>query len=599
MNLVRIEGQGTNLHSRIATLALRLTFEALVLLRIFFWQLTVGTWRSLKGSRRLRNHDYWILNQRDVRVLFMGVFKLFPRNESHNEKSSPFGFFDGALPMKRVILPRFVLKLPAKLTNLPSRLVVFSVLSISSLEKFYDWAMKKRNEAEPSLPLPQAYGAIESGNLWVSRLKVFEPSASRALFNLLRTGANQTAQSVLEFAQGIDPRVLPILLKDKSFEKLLVNAALIDKDNGLAKLANLDLNWKIHPVRQLTWARAKWPSPFSSSFPKNYVKSFRSFCQLQEEAVVFSGGTVMSGGDLLDTDFAQSHFFDFVAGRHDHVMGNSFNLRYAAVKSPPLSGEVIPQGILLSSRADSNWFHWLIETLPRLILVEDLDRQIPILVSQRVPIEGIELLKMLTDRSVITINQGQGQIVSKLTIPGQVIFNPDSSEFFRDELRMEFDGEILLELRRRILSAYKDCRVAYGAKLFMTRRGGARMPFGLRTIEWFFEKAGFDVLDFSEIPVEEQVLRVNGAAQIVYLGGASMANLLFCRPGTQIVCFYPRSARNFDVHDRLAGLVESKMRTIKGFDVSFLYRAMHAKGHARYLISPLMVLKSLLFFRRS
>jgi capsular polysaccharide biosynthesis protein len=306
----------------------------------------------------------------------------------------------------------------------------------------------------------------------------------------------------------------------------------------------------------------------------------------------------MHNGALVESDYAQSHFFDFVAGRWDHVIGNSFNLNSAVVKVPEPAPGTIPIGILISSRVDYNWFHWGIETVPRLLLVDDLPDNVPILVSDRVPPAGIALLKMVTNRDILRIDATRAQSVQTLYVPGQVIFHPDSQEFAEGDSSFIVDGEVLQEFRKKVLSRMHQSTRPLCRKILITRRTGARVPFALGIVESTYRMFGFEVLDMAKLKLEEQLEAVANANQIVLLGGAGMTNLLFCNPDAKVVCFYPRAVGNYKAQETLAKLAGATLITLKGFDISLLFRLPHAKQHVRYFISPIMVARSMLFFRR-
>ena len=77
-----------------------------------------------------------------------------------------------------------------------------------------------------------------------------------------------------------------------------------------------------------------------------------------ENVYLTSGDVIYSDQKLIKIDPSANPAFSFVAGRQEVVVGTHANLRSAAVRTSKSEGRVVPEGILLSSRADTNWFHY-------------------------------------------------------------------------------------------------------------------------------------------------------------------------------------------------------------------------------------------------
>jgi hypothetical protein len=89
-------------------------------------------------------------------------------------------------------------------------------------------------------------------------------------------------------------------------------------------------------------------------------------------ADVFGGDLVIAENALMRLDAAANPAFTFVSGQWNRVVGTHSNLTRTAVRVPDGTSQAIDKGLLLTNRSDTNWYHWLIETLPKLESVDNL-----------------------------------------------------------------------------------------------------------------------------------------------------------------------------------------------------------------------------------
>ncbi len=324
--------------------------------------------------------------------------------------------------------------------------------------------------------------------------------------------------------------------------------------------------------------------PFLSE-KETYTRTFRKYAKLTR-ALVFKGGTIISGGGLINTDESQNPAYDFVAGRWDHVVGSHASTQISSVYIPEM-GNSIESAIILSSRCDSNWFHWLIETLPRLALVDSLDPDIPVAISSRLIDAAKESLSWVSKRQIIEIDAQKATSIETAYVPGQVIFHPDSLHFWKDKLFSIFDLELLANFRQGALASLGPFKRG-NDRIFVIRNGSHRNLFGQKIVTQILGKLlGFKLVDPSALDFPSQVRCFASAKTIVMVGGASMANLIFCHPGTNISVLYPNEARGFDVHEKIGHISGSQVETFYGPSLAFLYKNKNAKKHANFVITPI------------
>jgi capsular polysaccharide biosynthesis protein len=72
-------------------------------------------------------------------------------------------------------------------------------------------------------------------------------------------------------------------------------------------------------------------------------------------------------------------------------------------------------------------------------------------------------------------------------------------------------------------------------RIYLTRHARQGRPLARRgEVEAFFAARGFAVLDFTVVPMLEQLRHLRAARTVVLEAGSAMYGALFCRPGTRI-----------------------------------------------------------------
>ena len=214
----------------------------------------------------------------------------------------------------------------------------------------------------------------------------------------------------------------------------------------------------------------------------------------------------------------------------------------------------IKQGILLSSDSDQNYFHWLMETLPRLLLIKDcgVDRRVPLLVLEGLHKNLLEALLRCSDgRESISLPQGKLFKIELLYVPGGLsrIVNNYSSKV--DEF---YDCVInpvgLSFLKDRLTPSMKG---PSHAKIYLKRGGDHRSLENEADVIEALQSFGFSVVEPGNLSLQEQIDIIHGARIIIGPAGAGMSNLLFANKSTRslmLVSNHPQL--NFQIFNQIA-----------------------------------------------
>lgn len=242
---------------------------------------------------------------------------------------------------------------------------------------------------------------------------------------------------------------------------------------------------------------------------------------------------------------------------------------------PPPPLEVSGRLGVLASRGDVNYFHFMIDVLPRLGVLELCPEIAP---PQRwyVPAQTRfqrELLDMFGISAERRIDSTQIRHVRAECL---VVPSPPSMTLINPPWVVEF-------LRKRLLTMPHD-RVP-GRAIYLTRGSGSnnrRVTNEPQLVEMLSAR-GFQVIDPGQISVADQIQAFAEASVIVAPHGAALANLVFTGPGSCVVELFPAGGVVLDYWKLASGVPGLEYRYLNGRgDPS-------ARGLAQLLVSDIEV----------
>lgn len=286
-----------------------------------------------------------------------------------------------------------------------------------------------------------------------------------------------------------------------------------------------------------------------------------------ENARVQNGGTVFVDDALVVYEDSADPRRDFVAGQWTTIFGSQANPDAAlAIVNPPAPIE-IPEGILLAGRNDSNWFHWLIEYLPRVLMLGDgIADDVPLLVTARTPATGIAALRTLTSRRLVEIDDEQSQTVRILHVlppPVQILdttrvpwaqglcFNPEPLRAMRKAWNIR-DIDI------------RDIDIRDGRRVFLRRKSAHRGLMNEVEIAEIAQRYGLEILDPSDMTFETQRDLFSHSSLLVGASGAVMASYLMMPRGSAIIALTSEALADFILPAAMAQLSGASFTYVTG-----------------------------------
>lgn len=240
----------------------------------------------------------------------------------------------------------------------------------------------------------------------------------------------------------------------------------------------------------------------------------------------------------------------------------------------------ISKAVHLFNEADNNYYHFIVEVLPRLMMINQLEelKDIPLLISKKLHPNLIELLDCLNYRQnqVIEIEKDHGVMVDNLYYPSDLsrILNIYMDETWPTALAVSVKW--LKKTVDYIKSNYlKEKTVPY-RKIYIKRgKKPYRMLLNEKKIETRMIDLGFEINSCDDMSIESQIKLFSQAKVIVSPTGAAMTNILWCSPNTRVfILMSDHKANQPDIWNCLGEVFDLQINIIQGrraYEITGLY----------------------------
>lgn len=267
---------------------------------------------------------------------------------------------------------------------------------------------------------------------------------------------------------------------------------------------------------------------------------------------VQDGGTVTVSDQLIVYENAADPTLDFVAGHFGRVLGSRATPDYALITPRPKALGVISEGILLAGRNDANWYHWVIEYLPRVLAIEkDVDDSVPLIVSNRTPQSGIDALRSLSSRPIVKLDPNftyEFEMLHVAAPPVQVL----------DSTRVPWSAGLYMNPQplRAMRSVWRADAGTASRKIFLRRKSGHRGMNNEHVLERIAHRLGLEVVDPGGLSWVQQQELFASAKLVVGASGAVMANYLLMPQGSRVLALTAESLADFVLPAAIADVAD-------------------------------------------
>ena len=202
-----------------------------------------------------------------------------------------------------------------------------------------------------------------------------------------------------------------------------------------------------------------------------------------------------------------------------------------------ISEDTITEGILLQSFFASNYHHWMVEHLPKLLLLDDVPSRVPLLVdssAMAIP-QMVAALRAVTERPVISLDWGVLAHVEKLYVPSNLFWTgPNLKRGLHVEVGDVLVSREAIEWLRAYLAPTEP-----GRRRIYVDRQAVMAPVRLRNgvaVQQVFAEFGFETVRPAEMTFTEQLDVFGDAAYIAGESGAAMTNVLLAPSSAIMIC---------------------------------------------------------------
>lgn len=245
----------------------------------------------------------------------------------------------------------------------------------------------------------------------------------------------------------------------------------------------------------------------------------------------------------------------------------------------------IDAGIFLGGNGSGNYYHWLIEMVPKFECLEKMTNEFvgyPILVDasvESIPSFKEILAPLVESREVVYLDSDISYLVHDLIYIDAVNnlpfnFKPDYKlqveDFFLRKSSISYLRRIHLEDSVEGAASSK----LFPKKVFLLR-GNSRRGYNQREVMEFLAGYGFEGVLMEGISFSEQVKLINNAEWIVGPTGAAWSNIVFAQESVKCLCWMADEYGDFAAFSTLAKLSGADMRYLR-------YAAGVSKAKALY-----------------
>jgi len=303
-------------------------------------------------------------------------------------------------------------------------------------------------------------------------------------------------------------------------------------DLGTQISRQIKLRVEIHPSAALTFDERKERGQASPDILQNVSVWHQRF--------------ILEGETWHVVDSTSSPYNEFVAGHWQFLESIPGHLEHIHLKKPgDVVQIVLKEAIYLLGRADENWYHLLLDTLPRYLQLKDIDKGVPVLVRSDLPDTTLSFIESLIPHTIVLVCPNNVVSVEKLFFIAarSTVYDSKPSD---GQDQVQFSRESLRELSDWVVEKLDNkIDVNFPNKIYTPRRAKYRNLINGARVQLAIETFGFETVETNSSFYAKQHSYFNRANHVVSPGGAVLANIVFMRQGSKITLI--RSWRDSDL----------------------------------------------------
>ncbi len=202
----------------------------------------------------------------------------------------------------------------------------------------------------------------------------------------------------------------------------------------------------------------------------------------------------------------------------------------------------IPRAILMTHDIRSNYYHWMVENLPRLLQIVDDPRydDYPILLDDsmhRNMLRSVELLA--PGRTLLRVGKSHAVRVEDAVYPSCVNISFEPRQGSPKNSDFQTDVAAMARLAARLSSSIGIGEEPLPSRLYVTRKGYQRNLTNAKQVEEYVLSRGFTLVDPGDLDLDSQVRLFRNADVIIVPSGSAATNFMFAKRGAALCTLHP------------------------------------------------------------
>ena len=236
----------------------------------------------------------------------------------------------------------------------------------------------------------------------------------------------------------------------------------------------------------------------------------------------------------------------------------------------------IEEGILIGGAGAFNWYHFVIEILPKAFLAQNLPSQfdgLPLLVPdecRRIPSFATALAFFSGNRQLEFIKKGEVTKVKRLVILDEISVGPFNlrhgawpclDDYAHHDVVMRL---FIAVFRKKVLGieACCDASTGSGRRIFLTRPG-VRRKFNQNELLEIAKRYDFEAFSPEEFTLSEQAIVFSQCSAVIGPSGAAWVGIVFRERPLRDLTWLPPEYKQFCGYSALAGLLGHQLDFIE------------------------------------
>ena len=298
-----------------------------------------------------------------------------------------------------------------------------------------------------------------------------------------------------------------------------------------AKAHGIDVT-ELKPAQAVSWptpyviGKPKPETTITATLPRNYVAVLDDMKVIPGARVVITPGNEMLHDELSEPDAALYHPKLHALGRFENAECKT-NLY--------LSSTHLEEAILASSDTDWNYFHWMVEALPKLSMIEQLGvpEHVPLIVSTGLHANQLDAMRrVLGKRPYRELPANVAVTVGKLYYCSDMSRVLDNVE---SKVRVDYDIAVSRDAVRWMRQHLDTPKGKPVRKIYVERASTYRLLVNEAELMDALKAQGFEIVNTAKLNLDQQIALFSEAALVISPTGAAMTNLMFCPPEARVL----------------------------------------------------------------